>query len=197
MESQGSLKKVPPLGTGKATSARNPSHDNTSREGARKRGPSLVAKAKELLLNQARPDTKGESSSSSFRRPPGQPSQYADSALGDEKARLSIEAETPCFNLVQRWKDPTDWLEPSDYWKRTHPAMNFCLWKIIARNGGRELKGEARRNLEEAVRLYERNGGDVREGWKKDGVAEEEVLDSWSLSFGGHDPPRCRWNVEE
>ena len=162
-------------------------------QGTRRRGPSLVAKAKELL-NQARPDAKGESS---FRRPPGQSSRYDDSAIGDEKARLSIEAETPCFNLIQRWKDPSDWLEPSNYWKRTHPAMSFRLWKIIARDprNGRELKVSAQRNLEEAVRLYEQNGGDARERWNND--VAEEVLDSWSLSFGGHDPPRCRWNVEE
>ena len=193
MESQGSRERGSSLGGSGAACGQESSHDNMGREMTRKRDPSLVAKAKELL-SPTRADTKAESS---FRRPPGQSSRYDDSAIGDEKARLSIEAETPCFNLIQRWKDPNDWLEPSDYWKRTHPAMNFRLWKIIVRNPrmGRELKISAQRNLEEAVRLYEQKGGNARERWNRD--VAEEMLDSWSLSFGGHDPPRCSWTLEE
>ncbi len=146
-------------------------------------------------MNQPRTrDVKAEPSS--FRRLPGQLSRYDESVSENEKARLEIEAVTPCFNLVQRWKDPNDWLKPSNYWKKTHPAMNFRLWRVVARDprNGWELKAWAERNLEEATRRYEQKGGDGGEWWPEG--SEEEVLDEWSLSFGGQDPPRSRWGLE-
>ena len=150
-------------------------NSKVSREAARNRGASLVAKAKGLMRNQSHTNNND------------------GSAISDEKARLEIESSTPCFNLVQRWKDPTDWLEPSDYWKRTHPAMNFRLWSIVVRKPGtrRELRVSAERNLEHARKLFESKGGDCKRGrWAEE---DEEVLDGWALGFGGRDPPRSEW----
>ena len=152
-------------------------NSKVSREAARNRGASLVAKAKGLMKNQSDPNTKNKNEGS---------------ASADEKVRLEIESSTPWFNLVQRWKDPTDWLEPSDYWKRTHPAMNFRLWSIVVRKPGnsRELRISAQRNLELATMLFESKGGNCKRGrWTE----EEEVLDGWALGFGGRDPPRSEW----
>lgn len=170
------------------------SYDKVNHEAARQRGPSLVAKAKELMNPS---HTNSNASSSSFRRLPDQPSRYDESASDNEKERLSIEAVTRLFCLVQRWKDPNDWLEPSTYWKRTHPAMNFRLWRVIARNpqNPRKLQTSAQRTLEDATRLYEQKGGNSREWWPED--LEEEILDSWALGFGGQDPPRRKWTLEE
>ena len=170
------------------------SYEKTNREAARKRGPSLVAKAKELMKQSY---TNSNASSSSFRRLPDQLSRGDESAVENEKVRLSIEANTPCFCLIQRWKDPNDWLKPSSYWKKTHPAMNFRLWKVIVRNPQNhwKLKASAERNLEDATRHYEQKGGNSREWWPED--LEEEILDSWALGFGGQDPPRRKWTLEE
>ncbi|CAF9935532.1 hypothetical protein IMSHALPRED_010261 [Imshaugia aleurites] len=160
---------------------------------SRKRGPSLVAKAKELLNY---PTTNAQTEPS-FRRLPDQLSRNEESASENEKIRLSIEADTPCFCLIQRWKDPKDWLVPSKYWKRTHIAMNFRLWRIIARNPSNHwrLQASAERNLEAATLLYSQEGGNSEEWWPED--LEEEILNSWALGFGGHDPPRCKWTLDE
>lgn len=157
-------------------------------EPSRKRGPSLVEKAKELV-NQSR-NTNAEPS---FRQLTDQLSHLDRSASENEKVRLWIESKTRSFDLVQRWKDPTDWLKPSNYWKRKHPAMNFRLWRIIQRNprNDMELQASAERNVEAAKLLYEQKGGDSGQWWPED--LEEEILDSWSLAYGGQDPPRCDW----
>lgn len=169
------------------------SYTAVNNEATRKRGPSLVAKAKELV-NRPRTDTNAEPS---FRRLPDQLSRYDESASENEKVRLSIEADVPCFCLIQRWKEATDWLKPSNYWKKSHPAMNYRLWRIIARNSCNDwkLQASAERNLEAATLLYAQKGGDTKEWWPED--LEEEILDSWSLSFGGHDPPRRKWTLED
>lgn len=174
-----------------------PPYEDVNRNTGRKRGPSLVARAKELMNQSRTHTTTASSSSSSFRRLPDQQSRHDESASEDEKARLAIESNTPCFNLIQRWKDPTDWLKPSNYWKKTHPAMNFRLWRIIARDPRNhwKLKASAERNLADATRLYEQKGGDSGEWWPGD--LEEEALDSWALGFGGQDPPRRKWRLEE
>lgn len=74
--------------------------------------------------------------------------------------------------------------------------MNFRLWRIIARDPGNhwKLQASAERNLEAATLLYEQNGGNSTEWWPED--LEEEILDSWSLSFGGNDPPRLQWALD-
>ena len=156
------------------TTYRQAMNSKVSREAARNRGASLVAKAKELMRNQSHTNNND------------------GSARADEKVRLEIESSTPCFNLVQRWKDPNDWLEPSNYWKRTHPAMNFRLWSIVVMKPGIgwELRVSAERNLEHARRIFESKGGDSKGSrWAE----EEEVLDGWALGFGGRDPPRSEW----
>lgn len=175
-----------------AVAGRQPStslYTAVNNEATRKRGPSLVAKAKELV-NRPRTNTTAEPA---FRRLP----RYDESVNENEKVRLSIEATTPCFCLIQRWKEPTDWLEPSNYWKTSHPAMNFRLWRIIARHPGNDykLQASAQRNLDAATLLYAQKGGDAKEWWPED--LEEEILDSWSLSFGGHDPPRRKWTLDQ
>lgn len=185
------------VGKIRAAGGRRPStssYDKINLEAARKRGPSLVAKAKELMNHSY---TNSNASSSSFRRLPDQLSRYDEPASENEKERLSIEAITPLFCLIQRWKDPNDWLKPSNYWKMTHPAMNFRLWRVIARNpqNPQKLKTSAQRNLEDATRFYEQKGGNSREWWPED--LEEEILDSWALGFGGQDPPRRKWTLEE
>lgn len=159
---------------------------------ARKRGPSLVEKAKELLANQSKTNTHAEPS---FGCLPDHLSKLDRSASENEKARLYIESKTRSFDLVLRWMDPTDWLKPSNFWKRTHPAMNFHLWRIIRRNSHNsvELKASADRNVVAAKLLYEQNGGDSAE-WCS-GDLEEELLISWSLAYGGRDPPRCDWKL--
>ena len=147
---------------------------------SQKRGPFLVEKAKELVH---RPGTNTHAGPSS--------------AVENEKIRLSIESKTRSFDLVQRWKDPNDWLKPSNYWKRRHPAMNFRLWRIIKRNplNHPDLQASANRNLEAAKLFYDQKGGNSEEWWPED--LEEEILDSWSLCFGGQDPPCHEWRREE
>ncbi|KAF6240752.1 hypothetical protein HO173_001425 [Letharia columbiana] len=159
---------------------------------SRKRGPSLVAKAKEMV-NRPRTNTNAEPS---FPRLTDL-SRHEKSASENEKVRLSIESMTRSFELIQRWKEPTDWLKPSNWWKRNHPAMNFRLWRIIQRNplNHFELRASAERNVEAARLLYEQKGGFSGEWWPED--LEEEILDSWSLSFGGRDPPRSEWTLPE
>ena len=180
----------------RAATGRRPSEVKSSAvngQESRKRGPSLVAKAKEFL-NHPRTNTNPEQS---FRRLPDQLSRHDEAASETEKLRLSIEAATRSFDLIQRWKDPTDWLKPSAYWKRKHPAMNFRLWRIIQRNprNNWKLQGLAEREFIAAKLLYEQKGGDSDEWWPVD--LEEDILDSWSLGFGGHDPPPREWKLEE
>lgn len=165
----------------------------TSRDPSQKRGPSLVEIARELVK---RPPGKTDAESSS-RQAPEKLSSYDAAASENEKMRLEIESKTRSFDLVQRWKDPTDWLKPSNYWKRKHPAMNFRLWRIIQRNplNSEELQASAESNLEAARLLYEKRGGCSGEWWPAD--LEEEILDSWSLCYGGRDPPRHEWRLEE
>lgn len=179
----------------RAATARRPSTSyskEANREATRKRGPSLVAKAKELM-NRRRADTTVEPS---FRRLPDQLSRGDEAASGNEKVRLAIESQTCSFDLVQRWKDPADWLTPSEYWKRMHPVMNFRLWSIVLRNPGNHwrLQGVVERDWEAARLLYEQMGGDGGEWWP--GHLEEEILDSWAIHFGGDDPPRHAWTLE-
>ena len=160
---------------------------------SRKRGPSLVEKAKELLLvNQSRTNTNAEPS---FGCLPDHLSSLDRSASENEKTRLDIESKTRSFDLVMRWMDPTDWLKPSNFWKRTHPCMNFRLWRIIQRNAHNdvELKASADRNVAAAKLLYEQKGGDSAEWWDDD--LEWEALISWSLAYGGQDPPRRDWKL--
>ena len=78
-----------------------------------------------------------------------------------------------------------------------HPAMNFRLWRVIERNPNNslELKASAVRNLEKATLLYEQMGGDSRVWWPED--LEEQILDSWSLAYGGLDPPVRDWLLLE
>ena len=193
-------------GAGSRRPSTSSSDKVNNQSAARKRGPSLVAKARELMIQSTTHASSSSSSlSSSFHRRLDQQhllSRHDDkksaSEDDDEKVRLSIEAKTPCFNLVQRWKDLTDWLEPSGYWKKTHPAMNFRLWRILARKSrdqGRLKASVAQRHLEDATRLFELKGGDSRERWPEG--LEEEVLDSWALGFGGQDPPRREWWLEK
>ena len=78
----------------------------------RKRGPSLVEKAKELLLvTQSRSNTNTdddaaeEEPSEEFRCLPDHVLSRLDkSASENEKVRLWIESKTRSFDLVQRWK---------------------------------------------------------------------------------------------
>ena len=145
-----------------------------------KREPSLVEKAKEFV-----------------NRPGTNPDAGPFSAIENEKIRLSIESRTRSFELIQRWKDPNDWLKPSNFWKRKHPAMNFRLWRIIQRNpvNHPDLQASAARNLEAAKLFYDQKGGNSEEWWPED--LEEEILDSWSLCYGGVDPPCHEWGLEE
>ena len=78
-----------------------------------------------------------------------------------------------------------------------HPCMNFRLWRIIQRNphNSSELMVSAETNLTRATLLYEQKGGDSEQWWPDD--LEEEILDSWSLAYGGLDPPRCDWMLQE
>ena len=78
-----------------------------------------------------------------------------------------------------------------------HPCMNFRLWRIIQRNPNNswELKISAEKNVEAARLLYELRGGDSGQEWPDD--LEEEILDSWSLAYGGLDPPCCDWMLQE
>lgn len=163
----------------------------------RKRGPSLVEKAKELVKTQSRSHTDAAKEPSEFRCLQDHLSRLDQSASENEKMRLWIESKTRSFDLVQRWKDPTDWLKPSNFWKRMHPCMNFRLWRIIQRNPNNswELKISAEKNVEAARLLYELRGGDSGQEWPDD--LEEEILDSWSLAYGGLDPPCCDWMLQE
>ena len=163
----------------------------------RKRGPSLVEKAKELLATQSRTKTDSGEGPEEFGCLQDHLSSLDKLASENEKMRLWIESKTRCFDLVQRWKEPTDWLKPSNWWKRMHPAMNFRLWRIIQRNphNSRELKISAKTNLEKATLLYEQKGGDSAVWWPDD--LEEEILDSWSLAYGGLDPPVCDWMLQD
>ena len=190
---QESRKKAPSLEAAVGRRFSNASLLPTNGGPSRKRGPSLVAKAKELV-NLPHINTNPEPS---FGRYPEKLSRYDESASENEKIRLSIESRTRSFDLIQRWKDPSDWLKPSNFWKRKHTAMNFRLWRIIQRNplNHRELQASAERNLQAAKLLYEQKGGDSGEWWPED--LEEEILDSWSLCFGGQDPPRREWRLEE
>ena len=158
----------------------------------RKRGPSLVERAKELLTNQSRTNTDAEPS---FGCLPDHLSTLDRSASENEKMRLYIESKTRSFDLLLRWIDPTDWLKPSNFWKRTHPAMNFHLWRIIQRDphNSAELKASADRNVAAATLLYKQKGGDSAEWWDDD--LEVKILLSWSLVYGGRDPPRCDWKL--
>ncbi|CAF9922147.1 MAG: hypothetical protein ALECFALPRED_002026 [Alectoria fallacina] len=187
---QGSRKRGPSLGVAADRRLSTASLTIANREASRQRGPSLVAKAKGLLNTNTNAEP-------SFRRLPDQLSRYDESASENEKIRLSIESMTRSFDLIQRWKDPTDWLKPSNYWKRNHPAMNLRLWRIIQRNPDNSwrLQASAERNLEAAKLLYEQKGGNSEEWWPED--LEEEILNSWSLGYGGHDPPRGEWTLEE
>ncbi len=190
---QGSRERAPSLEAAVGRRFSNASLLPTNGGPSRKRGPCLIAKAKELV-NLPHTNTKPETS---FGRYPDKLSRYDESASENEKIRLYIESRTRSFDLVQRWKDPSDWLKPSNYWKRQHTAMNFRLWRIIQRNplNHRELQASAERNLQAAKFLYEQKGGDSEEWWPED--LEEEILDSWSLCFGGQDPPRHEWRLEE
>ena len=190
---QGSREMAPSLKAAVGRRLSNASLLPTNGRPSRNRGPSLVAKARELVnLSHTNTDPKP-----SFGRYPDKLSRYDESASENEKIRLSIESKTRSFDLIQRWKDPSDWLKPSNYWKRKHIALNFRLWRIIQRNpfNHRELQASAERNLLAAKSLYEQNGGDSEEWWPED--LEEEILDSWSLCFGGQDPPRREWRLEE
>ena len=164
-------------------------------EPSRKRGPSLLVKRAKELVFQSR--THNTDTAEEFRCLPDHLSRLDKSASENEKIRLWIESKTRCFDLVQRWKDPEDWLKPSNFWKRMHPAMNFRLWRVIERNPNNslELKASAVRNLEKATLLYERMGGDSRVWWPED--LEEQILDSWSLAYGGLDPPVRDWLLLE
>lgn len=73
--------------------------------------------------------------------------------------------------------------------------MNFRLWRIIQRNAHNdvELKASADRNVAAAKLLYEQKGGDSAEWWDDD--LEWEALISWSLAYGGQDPPRRDWKL--
>ncbi len=129
---QGSRERAPSLKAAVGRRFSNASLLPTKGGPSQKRGPSLVAKAKELV-NLPHTNTDPEPS---FVRYPDKLSRYDESASENEKIRLSIESRTRSFDLVQRWKDPSDWLKPSNYWKRQHTAMNFRLWRIICQDSG-------------------------------------------------------------
>lgn len=93
----------------------------------RERAKTLISRGVQQAKGLAR------STSHSFRRLPNELSRETDARMEDEKIRVEIEANTNLLELIGRWKDPKDRLQPSAVWRRTHPRMNYHLQAIVQR----------------------------------------------------------------
>lgn len=115
------------------------SRENTHK----KRAKTLISHGLQQAKSLAR------STSPSVRLPPGANDRH-------EKSRLRLEAKTDLLELVGRWKDHGDKLEPSSAWKRTHPRMNYHLQATIKGLRSRNWRSDpsAQRDFEEARERY-------------------------------------------
>ncbi|CAD6583097.1 MAG: hypothetical protein ASARMPREDX12_001178 [Alectoria sarmentosa] len=128
----------------------------------RKRSPILPEKAyrerAKTLISRGVRQAKGlaRSTSNSIRRIPDQWSREGDARADDEKIRVEIEANTNLLELIGRWKDPRDRLQPSAIWRRNHPRMNYHLQAIVQRPRLRNVWSakSAQLSLEEAHESY-------------------------------------------
>ena len=116
----------------------------------RERAKTLISRGVQQAKGLAR------STSQSIRRIPDQWSREGDARADDEKIRVEIEANTNLLELIGRWKDPRDRLQPSAIWRQNHPRMNYHLQAIVQRPRLRNVWSakSAQLSLEEAHESY-------------------------------------------
>ncbi|CAF9922146.1 MAG: hypothetical protein ALECFALPRED_002025 [Alectoria fallacina] len=122
-------------------------HGNSHRE----RAKTLISRGVQQAKGLAR------STSNSIRRIPDQWSrEEANARVDDEKIRVEAEANINLLELIGRWKDPKDRLQPSAIWRQDHPRMNYHLQAIVQRPRLRNMWSakSAQLSLDEAHDSY-------------------------------------------